>query len=136
MLSVGTGGRADKRAQNGEGVTFVKVLEKKDEKKFSSTHVAEAVESVFGCKWSLRILEQIRKGTTRPGAIERALPGLTTKVQHYYFGRMMELGILEKTSYPEIPPRVEYGLTSFGKRFVKILDSIRKLQGDLNKGVK
>jgi DNA-binding HxlR family transcriptional regulator len=111
----------------------VKVLEKKDEKKFSSTHVAEAVETVFGCKWSLRILEQIRKGTTRPGAIERALPGLTTKVQHYYFGRMMDLGILAKTSFPEIPPRVEYKLTSFGKRFVKILDSIQELQGELNR---
>ena len=110
----------------------MKVLEKANEKKFSNTHVAEAVESVFGCKWSLRILEQIRKGTTRPGAIERALPGLTTKVQHYYFGRMMELGILSKTSFPEIPPRVEYKLTNFGKRFVKILDSIQRLQGELN----
>ena len=111
----------------------MKVMEKKDEKKFSSTHVAEAVETVFGCKWSLRILEQIRKGITRPGAIERALPGLTTKVQHYYFGRMMDLGILAKTSFPEIPPRVEYKLTSFGKRFVKILDSIQELQGELNR---
>ena len=114
----------------------MKVLEKKGEKGFSSTHVAEVVEAVFGCKWSLRILEQIRKGTTRPGAIERALPGLTTKVQHYYFGRMISLGILEKTSFPEIPPRVEYGLTNFGKRFVKILDSIQELQGQLNRDFK
>ena len=132
-MIVGIGAELYKQAQNGEVGTFVKVMEKKDEKKFSSTHVAEAVETVFGCKWSLRILEQIRRGITRPGAIERALPGLTTKVQHYYFGRMMDLGILAKTSFPEIPPRVEYKLTNFGKRFVKILDSIQELQGKLNR---
>jgi len=49
---------------------------------------------------------------------------------------MMDLGILAKTSFPEIPPRVEYKLTSFGKRFVKILDSIQELQGELNRDQK
>lgn len=93
--------------------------------------VAEAVEVVFGCKWSLRILALIRKGICRPGAIERELDGLTTKVQNYYFRRMISLGILEKTVYPAVPPHVEYHLTNFGLRFMPILDSIEQLQLEL-----
>jgi len=95
--------------------------------------VAATVEAVFGCKWSLRILELIRKGVRRPGAIERALEGLTPKVQTYYFRRMVSLGILERVVYPEIPPRVEYVLTDFGLRFIPILDSIAELQRDLKR---
>ncbi|MBC7970563.1 MAG: helix-turn-helix transcriptional regulator [Verrucomicrobia bacterium] len=101
-----------------------KVLEKMPE-------VAEVVEAVFGCKWSLRILGLIRKGVCRPGAIERELTGLTPKVQNYYFRRMVSLGILERVVYPEVPPHVEYRLTSFGLRFMPILDSIEALQDEL-----
>jgi DNA-binding HxlR family transcriptional regulator len=93
--------------------------------------VAEVVEAVFGCKWSLRILGLIRKGVCRPGAIERELEGLTTKVQNYYFRRMVNLGILERIVYPEVPPHVEYRLTDFGLRFMPILDSIEELQQEL-----
>jgi len=51
---------------------------------------------------------------------------------------MMDLRILTKTSFPEIPPRVEYKLTNFGKRFVKVkvLDSVRKLQGESDREIK
>ncbi len=107
--------------------------EPRQEKKVSEAtpNVAETVEAVFGCKWSLRILGLIREGINRPGAIEHALEGLTPKVQNYYFRRMMDLGMLEKTIYAEVPPRVEYRLTSFGLRFMPILDSIRELQREL-----
>ena len=102
------------------------------EKKLSAPHdVAATVEAVFGCKWSLRILELIRQGVCRPGAIERALEGLTPKVQTYYFRRMEGLGILDRVVYAEVPPRVEYHLTEFGLHFLPILDSIAELQRDL-----
>ena len=102
------------------------------EKKLSAPHdVGATVEAVFGCKWSLRILELIRQGVCRPGAIERALEGLTPKVQTYYFRRMEALGILDRVVYAEVPPRVEYHLTEFGLHFLPILDSIAELQRDL-----
>ena len=102
------------------------------ENNFAARHdVAATVEAVFGCKWSLRILELIRQGVCRPGAIERALEGLTPKVQTYYFRRMVALGILDRVVYAEIPPRVEYHLTEFGLRFLPILDSIGELQREL-----
>ena len=94
--------------------------------------VAATVEAVFGCKWSLRILRLIRQGVCRPGAIERSLEGLTTKVQHHYFQRMTSLGVLERVVFPEVPPRVEYRLTAFGEKFLPILDAIDGLQRQLD----
>jgi DNA-binding HxlR family transcriptional regulator len=97
----------------------------------SPPDVAEVVESVFGCKWSLRILGLIRSGVCRPGAIERELVGLTPKVRNYYFRRMVSLNILERVVYPEVPPHVEYHLTEFGQQFMPILDAIAVLQRQL-----
>lgn len=96
-----------------------------------NVNVAAVVEAVFGCKWSLSILGLIRRGVCRPSAIEREIEGLTPRVKNYYFRRMMNLGILEKIVYPEVPPHVEYRLTDFGKRFLPIIDAIEKLQEDL-----
>ena len=96
-------------------------------------NVAECVEAVFGCKWSIRILELIRSGITRPGEIERSLTGLTTKVQHHYFRRMVSLGILRRDVFAEVPPRVEYHLTPFGERFVPLLNQISRLQTELER---
>lgn len=85
------------------------------------------VEDVIGCKWSLTVLSLVRRGVNRPGAMEHAVEGLTAKVLNERLRKLQRYGILEKTSYPEIPPRVEYSLTVFGERFVDILDRIAAL---------
>jgi DNA-binding HxlR family transcriptional regulator len=90
--------------------------------------VARMVEEMVGCKWSVRLLALVRRGVCRPGAMERAIDGLTTKVLNERLAKMVRFGILEKRSYPEVPPRVEYALTEFGERFVVILDAIEDLQ--------
>ena len=92
------------------------------------TSAAAMMESVFACKWSARILSLIRDGVNRPGAITRGLDGLTTKVLNECLRRLIGLGLLERMSYPEIPPRVEYKLTKLGERFVIILDAVEELQ--------
>lgn len=93
--------------------------------------VSEMVESIVGCKWSLHVLAQVRRGVTRPGALVRTHERLTTKVLNERLKKMVRFNILERRMYPEIPPRVEYKLTAFGKRFVSILDQIEKLQRDV-----
>ncbi len=90
--------------------------------------VTYMVENVVGCKWSLTVIDLVRRGIHRPGAMEHAVPGLSTKVLNERLRKLMRFGILEKRSYPETPPRVEYGFTDFGIRFSKILDSIYALE--------
>src|SRR6476646_7315954 len=91
-------------------VTFVKEMpgDEANSDAAGVPDVAECVEAVFGCKWSLRILTLIHRGVYRPGEIERSLDGLTTKVQHHYLRRMTSLGILRRDVFAEVPPRVEY----------------------------
>lgn len=90
--------------------------------------IAAAVESIVGCKWSLQVLGRIRRGITRPGALVRACPGLSTKVLNERLAKMVRFGILKRIAFPEVPPRVEYQLTAIGGFFVKILDAIEELQ--------
>ena len=105
------------------------------EKKFSldtniSTQptVAYIVEHTLGCKWMIKVLYLIRIGVNRPGAMTRAVDGLSTKVLNERLSDLVNFGIVEKISYPEIPPRVEYEFTEFGLRFVKILDTMDELE--------
>ena len=89
---------------------------------------ARMVEDIVGCKWSLAVLDRVRHGVHRPGALESSLPGLSTKVLNERLRKLVRFGILERNAFPEIPPRVEYTLTEFGGRFVRVLDEIAALE--------
>jgi DNA-binding HxlR family transcriptional regulator len=90
------------------------------------------VESIIGCKWSLHVLDLVKRGIARPGAMSRAVRGLTTKVLNERLAKMCRFGILERVAYPEVPPRVEYRFTDFGRRFLTILDRVEEVQRDLD----
>lgn len=90
--------------------------------------VARMVEDIVGCKWSLTVLGLVRQGINRPSRIERAVPGLSTKVLNERLKKLTRFGILDKRIYPEVPPRVEYRLTPFGEKFSLILDQIEALE--------
>ncbi len=94
--------------------------------------VSAMVEDVVGCKWSLSVLRLVRDGVRRPGAMQRTVEGLSTKVLNERLRKLQRFGILEKEVFPEMPPRVEYRLTEFGRRFSAILDAIGKLQRSLD----
>ncbi len=89
------------------------------------------VESIVGCKWSLHVLACVRNGINRPGAMEKAAPGLTAKVLSERLDKMIRFGILEKESFPEVPPRVEYRFTEFGTRFLRIIDEVEAMEREL-----
>ena len=86
------------------------------------------VESIYGCKWSLTVYQLLSNGINRPGAMVRSVEGLTTKVLNECLRRNAKFGILERVSYNEVPPRVEYKVTQFGAKFIRILDELEKLQ--------
>ena len=109
-------------------------MESTREKKTTETArptVAAMLESILGCKWSLQVLSQVRAGVHRPGELERACSGISTKVLNERLRKLVRFGILERHSYPEIPPRVEYCFTSFGERFLAVVDAVDRLQEEL-----
>lgn len=101
------------------------------DRKKSGISAHAMVESIVGCKWSLHVLAQIRKGIVRPGALERTAAGLTTKVLNERLSKFVRYGIVRRVAFPEVPPRVEYRFTPFGRRFLKLLDQIEQLQAAL-----
>lgn len=90
--------------------------------------VGQMMESVVGCKWSLTVIDLIRRGVNRPGKMEHAIDGLSAKVLNERLRKLLGFGIIEKQIFNETPPRVEYSLTEFGNRFALILDEIQVLQ--------
>ena len=46
----------------------------------ASVQVAQMVEEIIGCKWSVSVMDCVRKGIVRPGAMERSIVGVSTKV--------------------------------------------------------
>jgi len=100
------------------------------------SEVALMVESIVGCKWSLVVLQLLREGVNRPGAMERSVPGLTAKVLNERLRKMMRFGICEKTVFPVAPPHVEYQLTEFGEKFITLLQGIDHLQRELEESRK
>jgi DNA-binding HxlR family transcriptional regulator len=86
------------------------------------------VEDVIGCKWSLTVLALVRSGVNRPGAMEHATPGLSKKVLNERLRKLVRFGVFERIAYAEIPPRVEYRLTEFGKRFSRVIDQVEALE--------
>ena len=92
---------------------------------------ARMVESIYGCKWSLTVYQLLASGINRPGEMVRSVDGLTTKVLNECLRRNTKFGILERIPYNEVPPRVEYSVTQFGTKFIRILDELEKLQSEI-----
>ena len=95
--------------------------------------VARMVEDIVGCKWSLAVIGAVRRGICRPGALEHSIDGLSKKVLNERLAKLVRYGILDKCSYAEMPPRVEYRITSFGEKFCGLLDGIEALQRELQR---
>lgn len=91
------------------------------------------LKRILGCKWSMSIYPLLRSGVNRPGAIERGIEGMTAKVLSECLKKNVELGILEKTTFPEIPPRVEYRFTELGQRFLKVFAVIESFQKEIER---
>jgi len=93
---------------------------------------ARMVETIYGCKWSLTVYQLIANNINRTGEMVKSVDGLSTKVLNQCLKKNLEFGILNKINYPEIPPRVEYEVTEFGQKFMRILDDIEKLQNEID----
>ena len=89
------------------------------------------LEDVVGCKWSVSVLQAVAEGVSRPGALERHVQGISTKVLSERLRKLTTYGLLAKHVYAEVPPRTEYSLTQNGQKLVSIVDQIKLLDGEI-----
>ncbi|QUM78050.1 helix-turn-helix transcriptional regulator [Moritella sp. 24] len=101
-------------------------------RKTAPENSARMVESIYGCKWSLTVYQLLSHDINRPGEMVRNVEGLTTKVLNQCLKRNVEFGILDKVIYNELPPRVEYHVTTFGHKFLGVLAQLDALQDEID----
>ena len=75
-------------------------------------------------KWKVLILRDLRPGTRRFGELKKSIGHVSQKVLTAQLREMEENGLLTRTVYAEVPPRVEYTLTDLGYSLKPILDAM------------
>jgi DNA-binding HxlR family transcriptional regulator len=107
---------------------------RREPKENKPTSVAMMVEDIVGCKWSMRLLELVAEGNSRPGILLRTCSGLSAKVMNERLRKMIRFGIMQRNVVGKKPPlEVQYKLTPFGNRFKKLIGEVRQLQEDVGK---
>src|SRR3954465_5548321 len=86
--------------------------------------VCRTAEIVCG-KWTLLIVRDLAEGCSRFCELERSLGGISPRTLSLRLRALGEEGIVQRTTFPEVPPRVEYALTEKGRALVPIIDSMR-----------
>lgn len=85
------------------------------------------LEDVVGCKWSAAVLAAIGRGVTRPGQLERFIPGISTKVLNERLRKLLDYQLITRREFPGKILRVEYDLTETGRKLSIIIEQIRDL---------
>ena len=85
----------------------------------------ETTLTLIGDKWKVLILRDLLTGTKRFGELTKSIGSVSQKVLTTQLRAMEENGLLTRTVYAEVPPRVEYTLTALGKSLHPILDAMR-----------
>ncbi|MEM7081909.1 MAG: helix-turn-helix domain-containing protein [Pseudomonadota bacterium] len=109
----------------------MKSSEKTMTRKSAPARSARMLETIYGCKWSLTVYQLLASGINRPGQMVRQVEGLTTKVLNECLRKNIQFGILRKQQFNELPPRVEYSVTPFGEKFLRVLDQLEALQAEI-----
>ena len=86
--------------------------------------VCKTAEVVCG-KWTLLMIRDLAEGNCRFCELERSLEGISPRTLSLRLRALEEEGIVERHTYPEVPPRVEYALTPKGEALVPLIDDMR-----------
>ena len=86
----------------------------------------ETTLTLIGDKWKVLILRDLMGGTKRFGELKKSIGNITQKVLTANLRSMEESGLLTRTVYAEVPPRVEYTLTEVGYSLKIVTDAMIK----------
>ncbi len=90
----------------------------------STCPVCRTAEIISG-KWTLLVIRDLADGNQRFCELERSLQGISPRTLSLRLRALEEHGIVERNTYPEVPPRVEYALTDKGLALVPLIEDMR-----------
>ena len=82
-----------------------------------------ATADIICGKWTILVIRDLAEGRSRFCELERSLAGISPRTLSLRLRGLEEQGILERHTYPEVPPRVEYSLTPKGE--VPLIEDMR-----------
>lgn len=88
----------------------------------------------MGCKWSAAVVAAIGRGVTRPGELERYIPGISTKVLNERLRKLLDYRLITRTEIPGKVLRVDYRLTPTGRKLAGILKRLDALADEHAQG--
>lgn len=94
----------------------------------------EVAVSAVGGTWKLTLIKHLLEGTRRFNELGRLMPLANTKTLTRQLRELEDDGIVERTSYPEVPPRVEYSLTDTGWTLEPIVMAMNEWGKDFARG--
>jgi DNA-binding HxlR family transcriptional regulator len=80
---------------------------------------------IISGKWTLLLIRDLAEGSQRFCGLERSLDGISPRTLSLRLRALEDNGIVERRTYPEVPPRVEYALTDKGKALVPLIEDMR-----------
>src|SRR3954463_12957198 len=80
----------------------------------------------IGGKWKTVVLWYLKNKTLRFGELKKQIPEITEKMLSIQLKGLEDDGLVKREVFPEVPLRVEYSLTEFGKTLIPVLDAIAK----------
>ncbi len=84
----------------------------------------ETTLTLISDKWKVLIIRDLLPGTKRFGELKKSIGSVSQKVLTSQLRQMEENGLLVRTVFPEVPPRVEYTLTELGQSLKPVLDAM------------
>jgi DNA-binding HxlR family transcriptional regulator len=80
---------------------------------------------IISGKWTLLLIRDLAEGSCRFCELERSLDGISPRTLSLRLRALEDNGIVERKTYPEVPPRVEYALTEKGEALVPLIEDMR-----------
>jgi DNA-binding HxlR family transcriptional regulator len=85
-----------------------------------------ACAEILSGKWTILLIRDLADGRSRFCELERSLEGISPRTLSLRLRALEEQGIVERKTFPEVPPRVEYSLTSKGEGLVPVIEGMRQ----------
>jgi DNA-binding HxlR family transcriptional regulator len=85
-----------------------------------------ATADLVCAKWTILVIRDLAEGCSRFCELERSLQGISPRTLSLRLRALEEADIVERRTYPEVPPRVEYELTEKGRALLPLIDDMRQ----------